>query len=124
MGIQSPVLGCSDDINCPGDQVCDGYHLCQDLGTPRLSKITVKTETCEDCAYAKIEDGLVLHFVGKFGQLYCSTDGLDNEEHHDYTDGAVTVFDGSPTGGNDDGLGDCFNVSIGNTTHNFSLSAL
>merc|ERR1711892_455488 len=104
--------GCSDDINCEGNQGCDGDHQCQDLGIPSLTKVTVKTAMCDGCAYAKTEDGLKLHLVGKFGQLSCTTEGLDNEERHDYTDDTVAVFDGKPVGGNDDGLGNCANADL------------
>ena len=73
--------------------------------------ISISTEKCQQCTDGTpIEHGLRVTLVGDF-DASCMSNGLDNLELVDYTDGTSAVFDGSPDDdGHDDGLGGCKNV--------------
>jgi len=105
--------GCSDDQNCPGDApVCNGDHICKPQGLPVLTKITVKTQSCDGCSSANVEKGLQLHLVGQYGPE-CSTGSLDNIDQMDYSSNHEAVFNSTILGGNDDhGLGGCNNYDL------------
>jgi len=110
--------GCSDDQNCPGDvPICTGQHICAPQGLPVLTKITVKTQSCDGCASSNVEQGLQLHIDGRYG-TECSTNSLDNSDRVDYAANNVAVFNSTILGGNDDhGLGGCnnFDLNVGVT---------
>jgi len=110
--------GCSDDQNCPGDvPICTGQHICAPQGLPVLTKITVKTKSCDGCASSNVEQGLQLHLDGRYG-TECSTNSLDNSDRVDYSANNVAVFNSTILGGNDDhGLGGCnnFDLNVGVT---------
>ena len=100
------ILGCSDNQNCAEGTVCSD-HLCQQIGLPAITDITVKTTSCTGCKTSLIEDGLQLHLEGEYA-AECTTVGMDNQDLHDYSSNSVAVFhSGSP----DAGLGSCNNVS-------------
>ena len=90
---------------------------CDTIGVNGVSNITVRTETCSQCAgsgnpLGYVEGGLSLHLLGDY-DTSCQSNGLDNLEKVDYDNGMVTFFDGSPEDdGDDDGLGGCKNADL------------
>ena len=110
--IKHCLLGCADNVNCDGDQVCDASHQCGDAPTlAALESVTVRTSSCSGCSSGNVEEGLKLHLLGRYGPE-CTTDNLDNSDRHDYGSNAVAMFNATLMGGNDDhGLGGCNNVS-------------
>ena len=71
---------------------------CDTIGVNGVSNITVRTETCSQCAGSSnplgyVEGGLSLHLLGDY-DTSCQSNGLDNLEKVDYDNGMVTFFDG------------------------------
>ena len=100
-------LGCSDNLNCPADHLCNDHECKPDPKFPVISHIIVSTASCQGCNYSLIEDGLKLHLVGRFG-AECTTDNLDKIEEHDYVSNHAASFN---SGMWNDGLGGCNSVS-------------
>jgi len=112
--------GCAGDDNCPSNSpMCSGIHNCG-AGFPGLVKVTIATYDCTGCPDADMqpeEGGIIIAPEDPKGQT-CTSDGLDNMDTIDYTNGNTADF----VAEEEDGLGNCkyanlnFHVTSGKVT--------
>merc|ERR1711962_1538643 len=112
--------GCAGDDNCPSNSpMCSGIHN-SGAGFPGLVKVTIATYDCTGCPDADMqpeEGGIIIAPEDPKGQT-CTSDGLDNMDTIDYTNGNTADF----VAEEEDGLGNCkyanlnFHVTSGKVT--------